>query len=114
MKKIYWVSRHSPIRRQVDALKKIYGEDVRIIQDPNPFSNAEEIVKRYRESGCDDILVVAPLSVIQRLVELGVKPLWSEMQVTKPEEADVSVNGRHYKFVKFRRVVGVKIEFQDL
>ncbi|MEM4449342.1 MAG: hypothetical protein QXQ33_00760 [Nitrososphaerota archaeon] len=114
MKKIYWVSRHFPTKSQVEALKQLFNDDIHLVIDPNPFSSAEAVVNRYKSSGCHDILVVAPLSVIQKMTEMGVFPLWSEMKQCTKEEAEVEVNGRFYKFVRFRRIKGVKIEFEDV
>ena len=60
-------------------------------------------------------MVVAPLSVIARLCELGLKPLWAEMkQVRSWEEADLLYRGRFYRFVRFRRIKAVKLEFEEL
>jgi len=113
-KKVLWLSRHSILPSQVRELKRIFGDDVKIYQDPRPFDDARDIAKRFREGGYDEIVVVAPLSVIQRLTELGIRPLWAEMKVCDPDEAETVVSGRPYKFVKFRRIKGVKIEFEDL
>jgi hypothetical protein len=66
------------------------------------------------------MVVVAPLSVIAALCERGIKPLWAEMElVPGPDHAaEVRVNrkdGRvdHYRFVRFRRISGVRIEYED-
>lgn len=110
---IYWASRHAPLPSQLEALKKLYGEEVKVIQDPRPFASAEEIVERYRESGANDIVVVAPLSVLARLTELGVKPLYAQMSLVSPEKAEVVVNGRGYRFEKFLRIERVEIVFRE-
>ena len=113
MRKILWLSRHDPTPSQVERLGRIYGPHV-LVRDPRPFDSAEEIVERMRRYGCDEIVAVAPLSVIKRLVDLGVRPLWAEMRQVRPEEAETEVNGRHYKFVKFRRIVGIEIKFEEV
>ena len=115
MKKVYWMSRHSPLPSQVAELRRLYGGDVVIEQDPNPFSSADDIVERFRKSGADELLVVAPLSVIAQLVQRGIKPLWAEMEVVQnPDEAEVEAAGRYYRFVRFRRVSAIQIVFEEV
>jgi hypothetical protein len=116
MKKIYWVSRHAPLLSQINELKNIFKEDVELIIDPQPFSSAKEIAERYKRSGCSDLVVVAPLSVLMRLVEEeGLHPLWAEMaEVADEKEAEVTVKGKHYRFAGFKRVKGVKLELEPI
>jgi len=113
-KKILWMSQHRPLPVQLDALRRLFGEaDVQ--QDPRPFSSAEEIAERYRAGGYNDMVVVAPLSVIARLVDLGIKPLWCRMdQIKSAENADITYRGRHYKFNRFLRVKALRLEFEEL
>jgi hypothetical protein len=113
MKKILWISRHKPLPSQILELAKIFGE-VKIIQDSQPFSGADEIVKRFKDGKFDEMVVVAPLSVIAKLTEKGIKPLWAEMRQVPEKEAEVIVSGRGYRFVKFRRIKTVKIEFEEI
>ena len=113
MYKILWLSRHRPLPSQIKELERLFGS-ISLIIDSKPFSSAEEIKERMERLKVDDIVAVAPLSVIQRLTELGIKPLWAEMQVCNKEEAEVEANGRYYKFIKFRRIKDVKIEYEDL
>lgn len=114
MTRILWVSRHMPLPSQIAELKRLYGENTEIVPDPNPFDNAEEIAERAK--GYDDVVVVAPLSVIALLVtKYGVEPLWAEMQrVSDPAQAEVSLNGRHFRFKRFRRIVAVTITYEDV
>jgi len=115
MKKVYWMSRHEPLKSQISELKRLFGDDVEIIQDPKPFDNADDIINRFRASGADELLVVAPLSVVAQLVQRGIKPLWAEMEVvSSPEDAEVEVAGRYYRFVRFRRISGVEIKFEEV
>ncbi len=114
MSKILWMSQHKPLDIQISALKEMFGNDARIIQDSKPFSSAEEIVARYKVGGFDDMVIVAPLSVVSKLTELGIKPLWCQMdQMSSANQADITYRGRHYKFNRFRRIKTVKIEFED-
>jgi len=114
--RILWVSRHPTTPRQVDGLRELFGE-VKVDMDPRPFDSAEDIVKRFRDGGYDDMVVVAPLSVIAQLINLGVKPLYSEMEPCTPEEAEVTMKRRnrtdYYRFKRFRRVKMVRLEFEE-
>ena len=111
--RIYWVSRHRPLPSQIRELERLAGGQLEVVQDPNPFANAEEIKARFERNGCDDLVVVAPLSVFQRLVELGLRPLYAEMEKVPPEEAEVFAGGRGYRFRRFRRVRRLALEFEE-
>lgn len=117
--KILWMSRHAPLTSQEAELARLFGAEVRVEQDSRPFSSAEDIVARFRQGGYDDIVVVAPLSVLARLVDQGVRPLWSEMTLVNSGEAEVTMprrDGRthYYRFDRFRRVKALRLEFEEL
>lgn len=115
-KKIIWFSRHPAIPKQVDELKRIFGE-IEVIQDPKPFANADDVCQRFKKMGGDEMVIVAPLSVIDAICKRGIKPLWAEMEqvpADQADKADVIANGRSYKFVKFRRVKRLALEFEDV
>jgi len=93
----------------------LFGEDVVIVKDPNPFSDAGDVLKRFKESGVDELVIVAPLSVIAQIVQRGIKPLWVGMQqVTNPDDAETEAAERYYRFVRFCRIVGVQIQFEEV
>lgn len=103
----------SPV--QLGALRRLYGADVEVVVDPRPFDNAETVVRRFREGGYDDLIIVAPLSVIARIVDLGIRPLWAEaVVVTDRSKADWETSGRLYRFVRLRRIRRLALEFEDL
>jgi hypothetical protein len=113
VKKILWLSRHQPLAVQIAELERMFGRiDVR--QDVNPFNNAQEIKQRFERGGYDDLVVVAPLWLILKLTEFGIKPLWAEMlPVGKTEEYHICYNGRFYFFNRFRRIIRVEVVFED-
>jgi hypothetical protein len=113
-KRILWLSRHPPLPRQIAELKRLFGENTVIRQDVNPFSDVHDIVARFHDGRYDEIVVVAPLSLIARLCEAGITPLWAEMQPTSKPRAEIFMNNRHYRFVKFRRIKRIAIEFEEL
>lgn len=113
-KKILWLSQHKPLLRQRKELEKLFGEVI-ILQNVNPFTNAKDIVRRYRTGGYDDLVVVAPLSVIERLCQMGLRPLWAEMeQVQNDGSVEVTVRNRFYRFVEFKRIKAVRLEFMEV
>jgi hypothetical protein len=85
-------------------------------QDSRPFDSAETIAQRYQQGGYNDIVVVAPLSVIAKLCELGIKPLWAD----SAEETDEKrieyrgARGKGFRFVGFKRIAGVQMIFEEV
>ena len=114
MARVLWVSQHRMNPVQSAVLRRMFGADVQVDEDPRPFDRAETIVQRVREGGYDDCIVVAPYSVLARMVDQGLRPLWAEAEVTSPEQADWVTKGRHYRFVRFKRVKRLVLELEDL
>lgn len=113
--KILWLSKHEPLPIQEQALRELFGANVQILQDVNPFANAREVKRRYLARDYDDLVVVAPLWVIMRLTELGLRPLWAQMQeVESRTDAHITYRGRFLRFEGFRRIAGVGLQFADL
>jgi len=110
---IYWLSRHKPLGSQLQELERLFGPCL-LVYDPNSFTDAQDIINRMKEWDADELAIVAPLSVIAKLTEAGVHPLWAEMEVVPKEEAEAQTGGRYYRFVKFRRIKAVKLEFEEL
>ena len=113
MKKVLWFSRHPALPNQIEELQKMYGNDVKIIQYGKKVASAEDIVKIYQQEQADDMVVVAPLSVLAVLCEKGMNPLYAQMERVPLKEAEVTVSDRGFKFVKFRRIKKVILEFFD-
>lgn len=111
--KILWVSRHRPLPVQLAWLRRRF-DDVEVEQDVDPFSNAEEIQRRFVQGRYEDMVVVAPLWVIAKLCELGIKPLWAEMQEIQSGDVHLDYRGRRYRFVRFRRIKAVTMEFEEV
>jgi hypothetical protein len=120
---VIWLSRHEPRESQLRALNEIYP-GVKVVQDPNPFGDAKDIAGRFRRSGAVDMVIVAPLAVIAELIKLGIRPLWAEMEIVPCNDprAEVFADGnryrytgeeRCYRFVRFRRIKEVRLEFDE-
>lgn len=114
--KLIWFSRHLPTKRQRTELKALFGADVRIFKDRKPFDGADEIVARFKRSGADEMVVVAPLSVVKQLVDRGIHPIWARMQTCPRShpQAEVRIKNRHYRFVKFSRINGISLDLGDV
>lgn len=97
-------TRHPATPEEVSALERALTGDrtyhVELIESPQSFRDGREILDRMRREGASELLIVAPYSVIDQVVRAGVYPLWAEF-------AD-------RRFVALHRVVGVKIDFEEL
>jgi hypothetical protein len=113
MKRILWLSRHRPHPRQVEELCTMHGQEVVIEQEQNPFDDVRQIARRYRQSGYCDLVIVAPLSVIQVLCSEGIHPLWAECaEENNPAKIDFrGVRNQGFRFVRFRRIKRIAMEF---
>ena len=115
--RICWYSQHDPLIPQVEDLKRLYGDFV-LEKDPNPFQTVSEAVKRIRASGADEVVVVAPLSVLSVFCRQGIKPLRADMEeVTEVHEDESPYYGRElthhrgriYRHKRFVRVMELKL-----
>lgn len=107
MTRIYWLSRHAPLPAQIEELGRVFGE-VALVEDRRPFGTAEEMLGRYRQSGCSEMVVVLPESMLRRLVEVGLKPLRAKMrEVDSFTDPDRETTAKHqvWRFEHFERVV---------
>ena len=112
--KVMWFSKHDILPSQLQGLyDKLGTTDIEIVKDINPFSNVDDVINRYKMSGCDEMAIVAPWTIIELLCKRGIYPLWAEMENVPKKAAEVIVNGRGYRFKQWKRVKGIKIEFFD-
>lgn len=115
MAKILWMSRHEPHPRQIAALKEMYGQDTIIEQESRPFDDARQVARRFKKGQYDDMVIVAPLSVIQVLCNQGIRMLWAEaVEENDPTKIEFrGARGQGFRFVRFRRIKRVALEFED-
>lgn len=113
--RIVWMSRHHPTKRQRAVLGLLFPFHT-LILDNRAFDSAETIITRFHEWHADEMVVVAPLTVVRELVRRGIFPLWAEMKQVAADnrEAEVHYSGRHYKFVRFHRVRDVRFVLEDV
>ena len=74
MIKILWVSRHEPLREQVEELEQAFGE-VEITRYCDVVYNVAQLMEVYDDGEYDEMVVVLPVELIRQLVMVGVKPL---------------------------------------
>lgn len=117
-KRVVWMSQHSPVPSQIAALEKLFPHH-ELHHDIRSFSGADEIIKRFRDIKGDELVVVAPLSVVREIVKRGVRPLYAEMRPATCGTADAEVTitkgkrQRCYKFVRFSRVHKLEFDLRD-
>jgi hypothetical protein len=118
---ILWASQHSPLRSQREELRRLFGDDVCIVTSPTAMRDVGDLLDRLHQLDPPrELLLVAPLSVCREVIKRGVKPLWAEMQRVTPAPAFIDPNTmtqhdtRVSRFIGFRRLTGVTLEFEDL
>lgn len=119
-KKVMFACRWKMEGIQVPALKRLYGNDVAIIED-GAFCNAKDLKGIMKRDGYDDIIAVVPLATLDRMVQAGIKPLWADAeQVEAGQLYDWKVNTgggrgeRYFYFKGYKRVTGFEMKWQDL
>lgn len=114
MKKIMLVAGHSLHAIETQVLEKMYG-DVSLIPYMGAATQAEQVVNDYKKGGYSDLVVIASYSVIDRMCQLGVGPLYPEaITVPSKEPWDWQVKDRYYRFLRFKRASGFKLQFEEL
>jgi hypothetical protein len=113
-KVIVWLSRHHPAPKQLQELERLFPGH-RLITDTRAFDSVDDIITRFHSYKGDEMVVVAPLTVIRELVKRGIKPLRSEMkQVPHSLDPDVTYSGRSYRFLYFTRITDVAVTTEPL
>lgn len=104
---VLWCSRHAMTIEQRAGLRALFGQDVNVTVDPNPFSSIEELAERFHKSGANELALVAPLGMVERLVRVtGIEPLWCE--------GERGPGGVGYRFKSWRRCTGVDVKLEEV
>ena len=116
-KTIVWMSRHRPLPVQLKELERLFPKH-KLIMETRPFSSADQIVKRFRKAGGDELIAVAPWSVIRELIKLGLRPIYAEMEkVNQVEDRETTITtdeGRHYRFIRFSWCIDVRLKLEPI
>lgn len=109
---IVWFSRHRPTKRQRLALQSVFGASFKLHHDRCAFDGASEVVARFQAMKADEMVIVAPLSVISAITKLGIHPLWARMEQCGPKhpQREVTIKDRYYRFVQFERIIGLNLD----
>jgi hypothetical protein len=125
-KTIVWMSRHAPLASQLKELERLFPKH-KLIVEKRPFTSVAQILKRFRDVGGDEMVTVAPWSVIRELIKLGIRPIYAEMvQVNtkkgekasdwydQPDPDTTIITGRskkkrYYKFLRFSYCTDVSL-----
>jgi len=128
---VAWVSRHPPLRAQLADLHSRF-KVAKIEHISKTFRDATEVYNEVKAVGAKVAVVVLPLSMIARLIEIGrdITWLWAEMQglhecninECKEFQPDTDVwlplagsdKGRHMRFIRFHRIKAIKMELEPL
>ncbi len=120
MKNILWISAHAPLAIQIKELERLFGKiqiDQRQ-QDPEKdrgYMSAAQIVAEFKNGHYDEMVIVAPLSVIEKIIELGVKPLKARVEPLPTKAgSDFEWRGRYFKFLGIERVLRIEVVTQLL
>lgn len=116
-KRIVWMSRHPPTPSQLTELDRLFPAHTLVVE-AQPFSGADQIVGRYHAAKGDEMVVVAPWTVIRELVKRGLQPIYAEMRQVPCDGAHEVAIGRQrrrcYRFVRFLHCRGVKLDLAEI
>jgi len=115
MKRVLWISRHPPLPKEVEALEKALGR-IQILQYASSVRDADHVLRLVEQYKADEVVTILPLSIIMRLCERGLHPIWPECVQVENGEYDFidEGSGRKYKFTRFVRVREVKLVTEPL
>ncbi|MEM2100350.1 MAG: hypothetical protein QXP45_03310 [Thermoproteota archaeon] len=101
--------------KEVEALEKVFGK-VQIFQYASGVRDADHVLTLISQYKADEIVTILPISIIMRLCERGVYPLWPECLQVNSNDYDFidEGSGRKYKFIRFVRVRGVRMIVEPL
>jgi len=124
--RVAWVSRHPPLKKQLEVLKEKLG-DIVVVQISRTFTDYKEVLDEIKNANCKYAVVVLPLSMIAQLVnDKSITWLFAEMEgiheCLGPElceefnpDTDVWLplhgksTGRHMRFKQFRKILRVEM-----
>ncbi|KKW48407.1 MAG: hypothetical protein UY99_C0002G0011 [Parcubacteria group bacterium GW2011_GWA1_59_11] len=114
--KILWLAKHPPQDVFLKALRDKFG-NVAVIRDVSLSQSLEEIVRRARAKDHDETVLVGtfPMSFLVQIAECGVRPLIADLRpVPHKDQSHIEENGKFFRFVRFRRLTGVSLDFEEV
>jgi hypothetical protein len=115
IKRVLYLTRHEWTPSEWLALQEKFGIQSVIESDQRAFNDAKEIKKRLEQGNFDELVIVAPLSVIQELSREKINLYHSEMVVENdPNKVEYhGARGQGYRFERLRKIKGVALQFKD-
>lgn len=107
--RIIWLARHEPWDQMLTELDRLNGgqrvEYRRVQNQQRGGIDPQELARRFRESGADELVLVAPWPVYDDLAKKhGVHALRAVMEGY----------GQSLRFIEFRRVHGIRWDLEEL
>jgi len=102
--KVLWLSRHHPDEGKLRELERALGREVDVHVDDRPLSpdGVSDVLGRMSSGGFEEVVLVAPTSILDELCRRGVNPLWPKMSQDRQT------------FEGFDRVVKIRKNLEDV
>jgi hypothetical protein len=119
--RILCISRHPLLPEQMAFLKQAFG-DFSLVMWNEGVRDAKHVLGLMRQFEANEVITILPLTIIQKLLELGIKPLYPEMELIhegcigfncreyNPNRDYIDlVTSKHYRFKEFVKIIDIKI-----
>lgn len=71
--------------------------DVEVIVHPDPVKTGDEVARLMKINGCDELIAVLPLNLLEEVMELGIQPISAQMHRIMPPEGATFVHDYFYR-----------------
>jgi hypothetical protein len=115
MHRIIWYSAFPWTPRQLALLQTQFGADVKLVHG-GLIKNAQALAGAFRKSGADDLVVIAPMAMLEALLREGIRPIWPESEPcgeSHPERDIKTRDGRCFRSTGFSRLVELRLEQEE-
>ena len=114
VKRILWISRHPPLPKQIEELRRIFG-NIELIQYAGFVKDDKHVAELIKMYKADDVVCIIPMSMIYHIVrDMKIYPLFPEMELLPNDAKEYDYmdqkTGKKYRHVKFTRIVGFEIK----
>lgn len=79
MKRILWISRHSPMQKQIQELEDCFEQPVDMIQVSTNIQDPREVKELMSKYGASEVVAILPLKLLGKLAAMGIKPIQAVM-----------------------------------
>jgi len=105
MVKLVWVSRHELNEKNLEILRKAFGDIVEVLQYKETVRDVNELVRFAESHNADAFVVVLPPHLIQQLLQATDKPVYRFIVERKVKE-----NGEvEFTPVGLERIVRIEV-----